>query len=464
MENEWWHNFNILNDKLFNTLDCLSDDEVLKISKEIELISEKIKIYQDSLLRLGQILDLNELKKNGYSTDILREFYNEDNLAIDRAKLHLKIQELEDRDYMFGYPANMVAGSSVVKYLRWIESQLFYVNECGTAYNSGNYRMSQKELELEIITKIIKNLNLDVDEYWGYITTGGTEGNLWGIREGFSRFPSGKLFFSEDAHYSALKGANFLPNTNYEVIPSCSGVIDKEKLLEKIIEYNDETKNGIILLLTYGTTTYGSVDDIEWIKNKLDESKIEHYIHLDAALYGGIPSNQVDSPSIHLGDIMKMDIDSISISLHKYVGVPKTNGVLLAKSKINSNFVEYIGQCDVTLCGSRDFLPHTTLQMIKELYDRNTGLEYSSNIKYFERLMVENSIGFDKGTDDGNIFVINRPSDYICYKYQLATFNYDGEELAHIIIFPFHKKEIIRELVLDIAKEMNEKKFKVRKL
>lgn len=95
----------------------------------------------------------------------------------------------------------------------------------------------------------------------------------------------------------------------------------------------------------------GSIDDIDWIIKKLVENKVPNYVHIDAALYGEIPNNQIDAPNDNLKEIASLGIDSISISLHKYLGIPRTNGVLLAKSQINNKFIEYIGQSDVTLCG-----------------------------------------------------------------------------------------------------------------
>lgn len=414
----------------------------------------KIEIYQEILLRLGRLVDYNELRKRGMSLDKIIQFYEEDKIIAEKAKKHLKEQKSQERNYMFGYPTNMTNESSLISYLRWIESQLFYINSCGTPYSSGNYKMARRDMEKEIILKIINNLNLKSDEYWGYITTGGTEGNLWGIREGFSKYPNGKLYFSKDTHYSVLKGVTILPNNNYKIISSINGSINKEELLEKILMDSNSSINGVIILLNYGTTALGSVDDAVWIINKIKEKNIPYYVHVDAALYGGIPKNQIDSPTNYLKKITGMGIDSISISLHKYLGIPKTNGVLLAKSKINSKFIDYIGQSDVTLCGSRDFLPYTTLQKIKEQYERSSDDDYSKNIIFFEKLLNENNICYEKGIKTSNIFILEKPSDYICKKYQLATFDYNGHEKAHIIIFPFHDLDVIRELVNDLKKDI----------
>ena len=65
--------------------------------------------------------------------------------------------------------------------------------------------------------------------------------------------------------------------------------------------------------------------------------------------------------------------------------------------------------------------------------------------------MKESGITFER-FEDSNTFVIPKPCEDVCKKFQLATFvDYDGLEKAHIIIFPFHKKEIMEELVAALA-------------
>lgn len=44
-------------------------------------------------------------------------------------------------------------------------------------------------------------------EYWGYITTCGTEGNLHGILVGRENLPDGILYASSESHYSVFKAA-----------------------------------------------------------------------------------------------------------------------------------------------------------------------------------------------------------------------------------------------------------------
>lgn len=48
---------------------------------------------------------------------------------------------------------------------------------------------------------------IDEQEYWGYITNCGTEGNLHGILVGRENFPDGILYASRETHYSVFKAA-----------------------------------------------------------------------------------------------------------------------------------------------------------------------------------------------------------------------------------------------------------------
>lgn len=48
---------------------------------------------------------------------------------------------------------------------------------------------------------------IDQDDYWGYITNCGTEGNLHGILVGRENLPDGILYASHETHYSVFKAA-----------------------------------------------------------------------------------------------------------------------------------------------------------------------------------------------------------------------------------------------------------------
>ena len=62
--------------------------------------------------------------------------------------------------------------------------------------------------------RFAKLWEIDEEEYWGYITTCGTEGNLHGILTGRENLPDGILYASQESHYS---GTAHLINSQSEV-------------------------------------------------------------------------------------------------------------------------------------------------------------------------------------------------------------------------------------------------------
>ena len=136
--------------------------------------------------------------------------------------------------------------------------------------------------------------------------------------------------------------------------------------------------------------------------------------------------------------------------MHKYMGTSRVNGALLSLTKNDRRIIDYIGQEDSTLLGSRDLLPFSTLQRVKEVLNRHEETHFIENVHYLENRLKEENISFDR-FEKSNIFVVKKPNDEVCKKYQLASFiDEDGVKKAHIIAFPFHKKEIIDELVNDL--------------
>ena len=240
---------------------------------------------------------------------------------------------------------------------------------------------------------------------------------------------------------------------NCKISSTSSGKINTEKLIKEIRENWYSKNKPAILVLTWGTTKTGEKDDIKIIQEILKKEKIPYYLHIDAALYGGIPNNQDNAPII---SNLNIDFDSIAISLHKYIGSPKVNGIIIAKKKTNHKYIDYIGQEDTTYLGSRDSLNFSVYQQIKELFYRSKNNEYMENIEYMEELLKKMNIAYSK-CEDGNIFVLDKVSDKLCEKYQLSSFEKNGKAYIHIVIFPYQKKEYIERLVKEIYDEYNQK-------
>jgi histidine decarboxylase len=403
------------------------------------------------------------LKKNGFSSEEIERFVQEDNFAIVNAQRYIE-HDLELREHMFGYPANMTQDSAMTRYLRRRETELPLMNNCGDPYDAGNYLMDSKGYEQALLSKLFKHFGLDSGKGatpWGYITTGGSESNKWGIHNGLRKFPNGRVYYSQSAHYSVGKSVKIgfdnsknditlIKHSEISLQPN-SEKIDTDVLLSQIRENWKTNQEPAILLLTSGTTKTGAVDDVEFISKTLKSEGIPHYIHLDAALFGGIAKNQVNAPKAP--NFEDLGIDSISVSLHKYFGNHDVKSVVITREMPNAPKVDYIGQYDSTTAGSRTFNPFSSLQRVSETLDRTMPQEYARNVALFESMLKQYNIKYSRA-GNSNIFVIDEPSVRISQKYQLSDFEDNGKKKSHIIIFPYHKPKKMLELVGDLIQDI----------
>lgn len=416
--------------EIISTMDGNEDCE--QIRKEINSLQKKILVLKIKDYVSSRNLDKTQIKELEDSVMECLNFYK-------------KNEEL--RKSHFGYPANMVLRSPVVDFFRYIEASGFLANNCGDVFEVGNYQMDSKKIEQDILAKFAEKFGMG-DKYWGYVTSGGSESNSWAINTAFKKNPDGILYYCEAAHYSISKNAE---GRRQQVIPQVSDsseAINCDILLSEIKKNYEESKAPANIILSWGTTRFGSCDDVKRITDFLIAEGIPYYVHVDAAMFGGIPSNQEDAPIIT--DVNDLHIDSICVSLHKYIGVPVVKSVLLSTGPSYGNMVEYIGQTDSTTCGSRDIMPFSMRQQVIDMLDNSDPKDYISNIKFFEELLSERNIPFIR---DGksNTFVINAPSEEICKKYQLSCFSdKSGNPKAHIIIFPYQSREAITNLANDL--------------
>ncbi|MCL2610374.1 MAG: pyridoxal-dependent decarboxylase [Defluviitaleaceae bacterium] len=387
----------------------------------------------------------------------------------------------------FGYPVNLTKRSFLVNFFRVMESFEVIQSNFGdiqeisdidvnehTKLVGNNYAMDVKSLEWDIVrliadnfglpkqprlVELLQNPGLCKDGYWGYVTSGGSESNLWGIIQGFAEYPNGILYFGEGAHYSIPKAAK---DRNYQIISQTSAdddSIDVTSLLDTVRDNWLNFQKPAILVLTVGTTKYGSVDNVALIKKQLRELQIPHYLHIDAAFYGGIPKNQNMAPKI--GSVDEWGYDSIAISTHKYIGYPAAKGVLVSVKKPCGKFVDYVGLNDNTVLGSRTVHAFSLRQQVMEVMEHSCPQEYIQNVNTFANMLDSAGIGFKQwvsGDCKGNIFVFKANKDVleyqsVCKKWQLSEFiGKDNIHRFHVIIFPYHSKDKLCMLVDDLSK------------
>ena len=325
----------------------------------------------------------------------------------------------------------------------------FSLNNCGDWQEESNYFLNSFEFEQEVIAYFAELYQIPLTEAWGYVTNGGTEGNMFGCYLAREKFPEGKLYCSTESHYSVFKAGKLLRMDTCLINALPNGEIDYEHLLKSIKQNKDHHP---VIVANIGTTMKGAIDQISIIQQLMAQNGFErknYYIHADAAL-SGLILPYLDSPQ---GYSFKDGVDSISVSGHKMVGSPIPCGVVMCK-KINvnkiANSIDYIAAHDLTLSGSRNgitplilwhFIFATTRQEKKIRIQKCLDLaEYA--VKQF------NYYGIKAWRNRNSITVVfPAPSAAIWKKHGLATAGQD----CHIVTTAHLNKQRIDEVVQEIA-------------
>ncbi|MGU7132849.1 histidine decarboxylase [Salmonella enterica subsp. enterica serovar Glostrup] len=331
----------------------------------------------------------------------------------------------------------------------------FVFNNYGDWAEDSNYILNTFEFEREVIEWFAKLLNIDINKCWGYVTNGGTEGNMYGCLLGRECFPNGKLYYSKQTHYSVAKIVNMLRIEGKVIKEQPNGEIDYDDLIQKIKENNDPHP---IIFANIGTTVTAAVDDIKIIQKKMTEAGYEredYYIHSDAALSGMIIPFCDDPQPFDFAD----GADSVTISGHKVIGTKIPCGVVLAKKEnvaMITHEIEYIAAHDKTITGSRN--GHTPLMMwlgIKQYtYDQHKArIKYCiDNAQYAVDKFNEYGIKAWRNKNSTTV-VFPKPSVEIINKWLLST---EGER-SHLVICGHHKDKnqiniVIDDIVTDLRK------------
>ena len=362
--------------------------------------------------------------------------------ANDRARLNRHLENLETfANTELGYPCAFDIDYQV------LEPFLHYVqNNVGDPFASGSYRLNSHEFEREVLAFFAELTRAPENEWWGYVSNGGTEGNLYGMYLAREMLPGGIVYFSQDSHYSVAKNLNFLGMRNIMIRSQVNGEMDYEDLRESIRIRRDAPP---IIFANIGTTMKEGRDDIGLIRDILDEMAIERrYIHSDAALCGGYAAFLDPRPSWDFAD----GADSIAISGHKFFASPIPCGIVIAR-KVNvdrvAQSVAYIGTRDTTISGSRDgFTPMLLWYAIKTLGVEGMKSRLDKAMATAEYAQKQfRAAGLKARRNAGALTVVfDRPADWICEKWQLAS----SGKISHLVSMPHTRKEQIDALLEDI--------------
>ena len=86
----------------------------------------------------------------------------------------------------------------------------FSLNNAGDPFMPMTYQLNSHEFEQEVVAFFAELARAPEGQWWGYVTNGSTEGNLYGLYLARELLPEGIVYFSQDSHYSVAKNLHFL--------------------------------------------------------------------------------------------------------------------------------------------------------------------------------------------------------------------------------------------------------------
>ena len=203
-----------------------------------------------------------------------------------------------------------------------LEKMLPYLKE-----NYGNasaiYKLGKKShIAIEEVRSFIaETFNCNKDEI--YFTSGGSESDNTALKGiAYANMSKGKhIITSKIEHPAILETCKSLERDGFEVTylnVDENGIVDLEELKKSIRE------DTILISIMFANNEIGTIEPIEEIGKIAHEHNI--YFHTDAVQAVG---------TIRI-DVQKLNIDSLSLSAHKFHG-PKGIGVLYMKKGIKFN-------------------------------------------------------------------------------------------------------------------------------
>ena len=396
-------------------------------------------------------------------------------VSIDASDQHVE-QEIQQRlagtldeltsrkDHYLGYPETP-HDNELNQLLSPFQS--FHLNNVGDPWEEGNWDLHTKQYEKEVIRFFSEMYHIE-DDFWGYVTNGGTEGNLFGIYMAKKNLTSSLLLqisdpevevkvaapilvSSQASHYSIAKAADLLGLRYYQIETSEYDEIDYEAL-ENFVR--DHTNDPLIFVLNLGTTMTGAIDSPSKIVGILRKYTDKFTIHVDGALHGMYYFFMENSE-----DLFDLGIQSISISGHKFIGTIQPCGIFITRKSLHETAfsqrgkISYIDVRDTPISGSRDGMQSLRLWVrLKQKGMNGLDDDYKKSItlaKYFVEQLARNDDEKIVYFPNQTIVAFSAPSLEIAKKHQLPI---DTNGRTHVVFRPDMTVGQIERFLKDLAK------------
>ena len=296
-----------------------------------------------------------------------------------------------------------------------------------------------------------------------------TSGNLHGILTGREVLPEGILYCSKATHYSVPKASRMYRMPLCLVNTVDGGEMDL-KHLRSCLEGGKAQNKPAIININMGTTVKGAVDDLNGVLALLEETgykREEYYIHVDGALFGMmLPFVYENKPTEALYDqfsnnvtiaprlSFEQNIDSISVSGHKFIGAPVPCGVVITRrahiNKLSSD-IEYLNSKDATIMGSRN--GHASVYLWYAIQKkgmqgfRDDVRDSLQKARTLTEMLTSAGISTYLGPLSSTV-VFERPLEHeFVRKWQLAC---EGD-IAHVVVMPSTRMSTLETFATELT-------------
>jgi histidine decarboxylase len=353
----------------------------------------------------------------------------------------LLAQSQKEYGHFIGFPAALD-----FDYTELAPLMTMFMNNVGDPGVEAFHGAHTKEFEREVVAFCAKLFRAPTDNYWGYVTNGSTECNLYALYLAREKLQAPIVYYSAAAHYSIPKNIRLLGMRDQEVRTQARGEMDYAHLQELIAKHPGTPA---AVIATIGTTMTEARDNVATIKHIMQSANIPHHIHADAALAGVYAALLEPHHPFDFED----GADSVSISGHKFIGSPIPCGVIITRKADTEDVAggaNYTGSTDTTISGSRN--GHTPLYLwyaikrfgIEGFRDRARIAQETAAYAHHQL----DSIGWETWRNPNALTVmLKTPPLTAIRKWQLAT--HDG--WSHIICMPGVTKQQIDSFIADLS-------------
>lgn len=384
-----------------------------------------------------------------------------------------------DKSHLLGYPVNLNTPPEAFfewrKKLNATGMGCFAFNNVGNPFAKETIPYNSHDYEKALILRFARLYAFRATNAWGFLSHSGTDSNMHGMYIGRTILhgSSGvwpKCYFTKEAHYSVQILTDLLGMEAVHVRTRPDAGMDCTDLREKLSQH---AGHPALVVATIGTTFKGGIDPIDCIRESLKGRP--HYIHLDAALFGGYlphtPGAELLWQTVsETGDANRYD--SIAVSCHKFFGFPSPAGLFITTRSNYESFStyyndihnpEYIGHVPGTITCSRDGVKPGEFYYFSQdealAIQQTDAQKILSNTDFLLREMKTHYGHLQpmRANDLSNTIYFRCPARSVVNKYSLATMHLteedDVQEYAHVVVMPHAGVDVLEEFLTDLQHE-----------